>query len=142
MIAYIDASVIIRLVFNEPYPLAEWSQIDEGITSQLTRLECARTFDRHRIRGLRTATIRTATQSADAILSRTYELEVTQHILQWAAKPLSTPLGTLDSIHLASASAYRRALGPPQVIAFATHDRELAEAAKSLGFPVIGTSLP
>ena len=90
MIAYIDASVIIRLVFNEPYPLAEWSQIDEGITSQLTRLECAR----------------------------------------------------IDSIHLASASAYRRALGPPQVIAFATHDRELAEAAKSLGFPVIGTSLP
>lgn len=137
MIAYIDASVILRLVFHEPAPLAEWSEIESGVTSELTRLECARTFDRYRLRQLRVESIKIAAQSAGVILDRTYKLDLTNHILVSAAQPLPTPLGALDSIHLASAVAYRRASHQDEMV-FATHDRELAEAARTLGFPVIG----
>jgi predicted nucleic acid-binding protein len=54
--------------------------------------------------------------------------------------PMATALGTLDAIHLATALLYREQQSPDErPIAFATHDAQLARAAKSLQFDVIGT---
>ncbi len=64
---------------------------------------------------------------------------VDRTILDRAAEPFPTVLGTLDALHLSSALAIR-----PQVpdIVFATHDRELAIAATAVGLRVAGVSIP
>lgn len=46
MKAYVDTSVLLRIVLEEPDPLREWSEIQIGLTSALLRVECCRTLDR------------------------------------------------------------------------------------------------
>ncbi|HKO59112.1 MAG TPA: type II toxin-antitoxin system VapC family toxin [Thermoanaerobaculia bacterium] len=137
MIAYLDSSVIMRLVFEEPDTLEEWSQIDSGLTSVLTRIECARTLQRYRARHPRKrASVDTAQQSAVALLSNMLMLPISDDVLERAADAIDHPLGTLDALHLATAMHYRDTSAAE--IHFATHDRELADAARALGFPTLG----
>ena len=49
MIAYLDSSVLLRLVLRQPGALKEWSSVEEGVTSALTQVECLRTLDRLRV---------------------------------------------------------------------------------------------
>jgi predicted nucleic acid-binding protein len=63
------------------------------------------------------------------------EIEVT--IFERAAEPFPTPLGTLDALHLGTAVAAKRKLPG---LSLATHDRELAIAARSIGFDVLGVA--
>ena len=140
MIVYLDSSVLLRIVFREPNPLAEWDRITTGVTSTLTRLEAARTMDRNVV--LRTASeeaLREKQKAIADILRRLDYIPVEDTVLEQAARPLPVVLGTLDSIQLASAVLYREAqssVRPP--IVFATHDRELAIAARAMHFEVIG----
>ena len=53
MIAYLDSSVLLRVVLRELDPLPEWDHLTGGITSTLTRVEAARTLDRERLPGAR-----------------------------------------------------------------------------------------
>jgi ABC-type lipoprotein export system ATPase subunit len=53
-----------------------------------------------------------------------------------ASEPFPVPLGTLDAIHLATAMAWRDARETALVMA--THDKALAEAARSVGLQAIG----
>ncbi|MBA2557341.1 MAG: PIN domain-containing protein, partial [Chloroflexi bacterium] len=46
MIAYLDASVVLRLVLGEEQQLAEWKQVEAAVASALTEVECLRTLDR------------------------------------------------------------------------------------------------
>ena len=48
MIAYLDASVILRLVMKEADPLQEWPDIVQGVASTLAEVEVFRTLDRMR----------------------------------------------------------------------------------------------
>ncbi len=72
-----------------------------------------------------------------AALERTWEyVELTRQLLRLAALPTITPVKALDAIHIASAIILRDQLGEP--ITFATHDRQQAAAARTLGFEVVG----
>ena len=55
-------------------------------------------------------------------------------ILERAAEPFPTVVGTLDALHLASAVFARGGLPD---LRFATHDRGLAVAARAMGFEVL-----
>jgi predicted nucleic acid-binding protein len=67
---------------------------------------------------------------------RAFELvQLSRGVLDRAAEPFPTALGTLDALHLASALAAREVVSDLQ---FATHDRELGLAARSVGFRVLG----
>jgi predicted nucleic acid-binding protein len=56
-----------------------------------------------------------------------------------ASQPFPTPLGTLDALHLATAMLYRAThQSGEHPIIFATHDVELARAARAMRFDVIG----
>jgi len=50
MIAYVDASVLLRVVLRQPNALPEWTQIDRGVASALVTTESLRTLDRLRLR--------------------------------------------------------------------------------------------
>lgn len=139
MNAYLDASVILRVLFGEPGQLDQWAAITAPCTSALTRVECARTLDRIRIQGL-------ASPDAAAhrlpILERIFEgievVDLSPLILMRASLPLPAPLGTLDSLHLATALAWREQHAD-QGLVFATHDRALGRAATMMGLAVSGT---
>ncbi len=137
MIAYIDSSVALRLVFAEASPLPEWKQIDQGISSAILRVECFRAIDRLRLGHRHSAEqISVHYQSLKEFTELIDFVSVSDAVLQKAAEPLSSPLRTLDAIHLASAILWRDKLDSD--LLFATHDRSLGLAASSFGFRVLG----
>lgn len=140
MIAYVDSSIVLRIVLREPGALAEWPHITLGVTSTLTRVEAARTMDRNAILGSATevALLEKRAEIAD-ILRRVDHVALDEAVLEEASRPLPLVLGTLDAIHLASAVLYRDSQPPgaPPLL-FATHDAQLARAARAMHFEVIG----
>jgi predicted nucleic acid-binding protein len=50
MIAYVDASVLLRVVLRQPNALPEWTQIEQGVSSALVATESLRTLDRLQLR--------------------------------------------------------------------------------------------
>ncbi len=138
MIAYVDSSVLLRLALGQPNALPEWRQIDRGVSSALISTESLRTLDRVRIRaGL--SDIEVARRRA-TILNLIDSLELVQIdsvVLDHAAQPMPTELGTLDAIHLASALLWKDAMRIDPVMA--THDGALGLAAQAHGLRVLGT---
>ena len=51
MIAYLDSSVLLRVVLGEPGLLPEWKLVAEGVCSTLAQVECLRTIGCLRTRG-------------------------------------------------------------------------------------------
>jgi predicted nucleic acid-binding protein len=135
--AYVDASVVLRLVFGEEPVLPIWDRITRPVSSELLRVECLRTLDRARL-SLRLDDGLVAERRAALLeLIASFELApVSSAVLERAGEPFPTAIGSLDAIHLASALAMRDQLEP---LILATHDRELANAARSVGFEVQGS---
>jgi hypothetical protein len=46
MIAYVDSSVLLRVLLGQPNALPEWAGIDTAVGSSLVEVECLRTLDR------------------------------------------------------------------------------------------------
>ena len=135
MITYVDASVLLRVIQGAPDALASWSAL-LPVASDLIRVECLRSIDRartsHKVDDLVSSQHRASVLAA---LSAFALAPVSSSILERAADPFPTALGTLDAIHLATALQLRDEF--PE-LAFATHDHELATAARSVGFTVEG----
>jgi predicted nucleic acid-binding protein len=139
MIAYVDASVLLRVVLAQPDSLREWSQIDQGVASALIMTESLRALDRLRLRvSLSDAEIAARRAKALELIAALHIVEVDQVVLERAAQPMPTELGTLDAIHLATALLWRDTMDEP--LTMATHDAALAVAAEAHGLPVVGGS--
>jgi len=140
VIAYLDTSVLIRILLREDHALREWHQIQLGITSEITRVECYRTLDRLRlIEVFDDEDYASKVIEVEDLLSRIDKWRLTKKILQRASDSLPTVIGTLDAIHLVSAMTYRE--GQPKdepPIMLATHDQGLAACARATGFRVLG----
>jgi len=138
VIAYLDSSVLLRIVLRQRDALKEWGRLTRGVASALAEVECLRTLDRLRV---------SERQSDEAIAERretVYRLmesmevvEVGRAVLSRASQPLPTILGTLDAIHLATALLWKERTSSDLVMA--THDAALAVAAKASGLRVTGT---
>lgn len=138
MIAYLDASVILRLILGQTDQLAEWSDVSAGVASALAEVECLRTLDRLRTETGLSDSVVAARRVAVYNFMRSVEIvETTPAVLDRASQPLPTTLGTLDAIHLATATLWIERTGESLVMA--THDRALARAAGACGLTVIGS---
>ena len=137
MIAYVDASVLLRVALGQPDRLPEWRQIQQGVSSALIMTESLRTLDRLRLRARlsdedvagRRATILRLIASLELV-------EIDAAVLDRAAQPMPTELGTLDAIHLATALIWKELSLVD--LTMATHDSALGLAAKAHGLPVVG----
>ncbi len=137
MIAYLDSSVLLRLVLGQKGKFKEWRAVREGVASALVEVECLRTLDRLRLRGA--ITDHELSRRREAVYRLLEEIEIvepTRPILARASLPLPTPIGTLDAIHLATAMLWRES--SPSDLVFATHDSALGMAARASGFRVVG----
>ena len=132
-----DASVLLRVALGQPDALPEWTQIEQGVSSALILTESLRILDRLRLRvklgdaevAKRRATILKLIDSLDVV-------EINLAILERAAQPMPTELGTLDAIHLATALLWKEINDVNLVVA--THDRALGLGATAHGFKVVG----
>ena len=137
MIAYIDSSVLLRMVLGQPGLLAEWGEVSTGVASALVEVECLRTLDRLRVvEGIGEEDLAIRREAVYRVLETVEVVEVTRPVLARAAQPLPTSLGTLDAIHLATAMLWREETADSLVMA--THDKALALAARASGLRVIG----
>jgi predicted nucleic acid-binding protein len=134
--AYIDSSVLLRVVLGEPESLASWGRIDQALSSELIRLECLRTIDRARTQ-LRLGDDAVSRQRADVLeaIDSLSLIPLTTLVLERAAEPFPTLVGSLDAIHLASALLVGEQYDE---LLFATHDQQLALAARAMGLSVAG----
>jgi uncharacterized protein len=138
MIAYVDASVLLRVVLRQPNALPEWERIDRGVSSALVATESLRTLDRLRLRArLSDAELASRRRSLLAVIASLELIELDAMVLDRAAQPMPTELGTLDAIHLASALLWRETTG--ELLVMATHDKALALGAEAQGMPTLGT---
>ena len=136
MNAYVDTSVLLRVVLGEPERLKIWPKINTPISSELIRLECMRTIDRGRIRlGLDDRSVAMQRSAVIETIDTLRLISLDRSILDRAAEPFPTSLGSLDAIHLASALLAREQF---EDLILATHDDELGLAAQAVGFPVQG----
>jgi predicted nucleic acid-binding protein len=139
MIAYLDSSVLLRIVLRQPGALTEWGTIRQGVASALIEVECLRTLDRLRVRaGIADRELAARREAIFRILDAIEVVEPSQPVLSRAAQPMPTDLGTLDAIHLASALLWRERTGADLVMA--THDATLGTAARSVGLRVVGVA--
>lgn len=140
MIAYVDASVLLRFALGQPDALPEWRQIERGVSSALVRTESLRTLDRLRLRArLTNAEVAKRRATILAVIASLEVVDVEAAVLDRAAQPMPTELGTLDAIHLSTALLWKQMKRVDVVMA--THDEALALGAHAHGLPVIGVTL-
>jgi predicted nucleic acid-binding protein len=137
LIAYLDSSVLLRVILGQPDRLAEWESIETAVASALVEVECLRTLDRLRLRaGISDADLANRREAVYRLTEGMEIVEPTLPLLRRAAQPMPTPLGTLDAIHLATALMWREARDQDLIVA--THDQALGLAARGSGFRVVG----
>ena len=136
MIAYVDASVLLRIVLGEKDQLSSWEEIDP-VSSDLIRVECLRVIERYRRSDAFDDSVVAERRAAVLVLLQAFRLTgITESILDRAADPFPTSVATLDALHLATALELRQEFPG---LEFVTHDVKLAMAARSMGFSVTGT---
>jgi predicted nucleic acid-binding protein len=137
VIAYLDTSALLRLVLREPGALEELRSCETLVSSELIAVESLRTIDRLRVRGaLSTEEAASRRETATEWLEAVDLVMLQRPILARASEPFPTPLGTLDALHLSTALVWQDRMG--QGLVMATHDGQLALAARSFGLEVCG----
>ena len=137
MIPDADASVLLRVALAQPNVLPEWPRIQQGVASALVMTESLRTLDRLRLRAnLSDAEVAERRGIILALVGSLELIEVDPMVLERAAQPMPTQLGTLDAIHLATALLWKEMTRGD--IVMATHDGALALGARAHGLRVVG----
>ena len=125
---YVDTSALVKLVTVEPESAAlrgylSKAEGDAEFTAAITRTELVRAATR-----LRDPDV---TLQATLLLTRLHFVEISTALLDAAAILPPPELRALDAIHLAAA------LTAPDLRAFVTYDRHLADAAADAGVDVV-----
>lgn len=132
--AYLDSSVVLRLLLDEPNPVADWGDWEAAISSELTKVEVWRGIHRLLILRQITAEEFSALSKRTAwLLAQIDFVRLDSRILRKACEPFTAVVGALDAIHLSSAILWAQEHGP---LVFFTHDRQLGKAAQAYGFDV------
>ncbi|MEO7273832.1 MAG: PIN domain-containing protein [Vicinamibacterales bacterium] len=109
--AYVDASVLLRVALRQP----EWRHVEQGVASALILTESRRTLDRRRLRvNLSDGEVATRRGTILRLIASLEIVELDEVVLQRAAQPMPTELGTLDVWHLATAVLWREGSVIPQ----------------------------
>jgi hypothetical protein len=137
MIAYLDSSVVLRIVFGEKKPLRITRDLQYTISSEILKIECFRTVDR----------MRHHLSLSDDVVAERYALlhqalqtirfvKLDDSIIERASQPFPTVVKSLDAIHLSTAVIWKHHEGAP--VTFLTHGEKQGKTARALGFEVLG----
>ena len=134
MIAYIDSSLFLKLLFDEPGTSQAqmlWDSHPILISSRLLRIEARATLARRKLDGRITQQkAKVVTKTFDDLWARLTVVEISEQVAESACEIAeSTGLRSLDAIHLASAVAVNAEM-------FGSSDVKLCRAASEFGFAV------
>ena len=137
MKAYIDSSVILRIILGEEDAIIFPENIDEFIASEILKIECFRTLDRmQRTLNIDEDDIATRYAALHSAIRALKIIKLTPAISERACESFPVILKTLDAIHLASAILWQQQ--EQNSMLFLTHDEQLAKGARAVGFRVLG----
>lgn len=135
MTVFVDTSVFMRRLLKQPGAFTVWSAWGLAVSSELLRVEAHRVLDRLRLqRAFGDGELAELNRLLQTSLTALEFVPLSRAVLNRAADPFPTVLGTLDAIHLASALLWMEEKGEP--ITFLTHDAQLAIAARACGLDV------
>ncbi len=134
---FIDSSILIPSLLGGKPKLRGWQKFQRVAASVLIELECIRTLERWRLANrIDDGALGAAREALSAQLEATALIHLSPLVFVRAKGAFSTPVGSLDALHLASAMLWQETKN--EIVTFATHDVELAVAARSNGLRVIG----
>src|ERR1017187_2343842 len=127
MTVFVDTSVFMRRLLRQPGAFTDWSAWDLAVSSELLRVEAHRVLDRLRLqRAFGDAVLAELHRLLQASFRTLEFVPLSRAVLNRAADPFPTVLGTLDAIHLASALLWMEEKGEGMTLV--THDTQLAIA--------------
>ena len=133
MIVYLDTSVVLRILLDQPRKLYLWAQWETAYSSEFMGVECRRVIDRLRLEAIfNDLELALTIQRLAQIEKSIRRIRLTRSIVDAASQTMPTVVKTLDAFHLTSAVAIRDRRHIE--LLFATHDGQQATAARSLGF--------
>ncbi len=137
MNAYLDSSIILRIILKQPSPYEGWREFENLVGSQLVEVECLRTLDRMRVaEGIPEDVLLAYRVDLFEVMKGVDLFQPTPPILRRASETFPVAIGTLDAIHLSTALSWKDEQSEDLV--FLTHDKGLNRAAQALGFKTEG----
>jgi predicted nucleic acid-binding protein len=135
---YVDASALLRALFQEEGPTVPLASGDRIVSSRLVEIETFRAIDRARLVGSLTD-LETALKRKDLIevLDRLDLAPIDDEVIRRARDPFGVNVRALDAIHVATAEILAAEAGV-EPFEFWTHDGRQATAALSRGLTVRG----
>lgn len=136
MTVYIDTSIVLRVLLDQPNQSTYWGKWKSAYINELVRTEFYRTIDRLRLQAQLTDEERSLlSQSFEKLRSTCYQIPLDKKILKRAAEPFPTVVGTLGALHLSSAILLNEMHGLE--VKMLTHDHQLTQAAVASGLQVL-----
>lgn len=136
MNVYLDSSIVLRVLLDQPQQLSVWGKWDRAYSSELLGVECRRVIDRLRLESaLDDEALAEAIEQLAKIEKTIARVHLSKGVLQAAKRSMPTAVRTLDAFHLVTAMGVRDRRAPD--LFFATHDLQQATAARALGFTCI-----
>jgi predicted nucleic acid-binding protein len=137
VIAYVDTSVVLRVLFRLRGALRSWDDWTEVYASEILKLEARRVIDRLRLEtALDDEGVALAHEALVEMEGAISFVGLTSQVLARASAPMPTVVKTPDAVHVASALMLREGLDDSPV--FVSHDRQQTTAARALGFQCRG----
>lgn len=138
MTVYVDTSAVLRRLLEQPGSIEGWGSWDAAYSSELCRVEFARTLDRLRLQGDMTDDERADAQvQFELFWSTVHRVRMGTEVWARAEQSFPTVIGTLEAVHLSSALLVQ-ARGLATFDLLLTHDAQLGRAARAVGFTVAG----
>jgi predicted nucleic acid-binding protein len=137
-VKYVDASALLRVLFDEPSPRVPLRAGDIVVTSQMAEVETFRAVDRERLLGhLSDAETARKRKELTELMAMLDLLPVDAAVIARAKGSFAVNLRSIDAIHVVSAELLARE-SHPEPLEFWTHDDRHATAALSRGLDVRG----
>jgi predicted nucleic acid-binding protein len=134
---YVDASAVLRLLFDEPGPTITLQAGDTAVSSALIEVEACRAVDRERLLGHlgdeQTAIKRKELADLIAMIDL---MPIDRTVIDRAKSSFAVNVRALDAIHVATAEIFAAEAGVD--VEFWTHDERQRVAALSRGITVFG----
>jgi predicted nucleic acid-binding protein len=140
VIAYLDASALLRVLFGEPGRVPRLRACEAIYSSRLAEVETFRALDRARLLS-RLTELEVARKSKELsdLLEAVSLVSVSDEVIALARAPFPVAVRALDALHVATAQWLQAELG--EAIQFWTHDRRQAAAALCRALDVRGMAL-
>lgn len=133
MIAYLDASVVIRHILRGDVTIRHALEYPTVLSSELVEIECRRVLLRCRLQDdLTDETLVEAVRRLDGVLGGIDLVDLSPAIKRRAMESFPVSVKTLDALHLATALAVAAAADNGKIVMF-SHDRAMNLGAYALG---------